>query len=463
MVVFLDVIEKALTGKPCSERDYDLKIFSTKLREVVKEYDIRYDPENLVPSDNSLADDIFKAAFDFYCEVGTYCKDTERIIKFNESEIKDGLRNAPSKIVFGEGVDAGALVPRKPEDRTPPWRFVGAGGVAVSSEDVFMGLVENYAKIPLANSITTPTLTRVNGIRIRPYSPLEILGAIRTIVLGREAIRRAGRPGLPIMNSIATADSAIALIAGLHPEYGLRPTDGYMVATLAELKTSFDLLNRACALMSLGLPTAAIFGPIFGGYCGGPEGTAVVTVAYHLMGALVYQAGWFLAFPIHIKHIASSMPELLWVASVYAQAISRNTHLLALYYDYTAAGPCTEMCLYEMAAQYTAAVTSGVSMETGGIAKGRREDYLTPVEPRFAAEVAYAVAGMKREDANEIVKNLASKYVDKIADPPIGMKYQECCDIKTGKPSRKCLNIYNMAKKELKDLGLDLGRTERGC
>jgi len=455
MVTFLDVVERALTGKPCSEREYDLKIFSTKLMEKVKEYDIRYDPQNLVPSDNSLADDVFKAALDFYCEVGTYCKDTERIIKFDENEARERLKTAPSKLTFGEGTDAGTLVPRKPEDKTLPWCFCGAGGVAVSSEQIFSKLVESYARIPIANSITTPALTRINGIRIRPESPLEILGAIRTVVLGREALRRAGRPGLPIMNAISTADSAIALIAGLHPEFGLRPTDSYMIATLAEMKTNFDLLNRACTLLSLALPIAALYGPIYGGYCGGPEGTAVATVAYHFMGALVYQAGWHLAFPIHVKYIASSIPELLWVASVYAQAISRNTHLLALYYNYTSAGPCTEMCLHEIAAQYTSAITSGVSMETGGIAGGKREDYLTPVEPKFTAEVAHAVAGLKREDANELVRKIVPTYVDKIANPPLGMKHQECCDFDTGKPSQKCWDVYSKVKKELTDLGLE--------
>ncbi|MFQ6001914.1 MAG: hypothetical protein ACE5LG_09660, partial [Anaerolineae bacterium] len=32
----------------------------------------------------------------------------------------------------------------------------------------------------------------------------------------------------------------------------------------------------------------------------------------------------------------------------------------------------------------------------------KHEDYLTPIEPKFAAEVAHATAGVKREDANEI-------------------------------------------------------------
>jgi hypothetical protein len=94
-------------------------------------------------------------------------------------------------------------------------------------------------------------------------------------------------------------------------------------------------------------------------------------------------------------------------------------------------------------------------METGGIAGGKREDYLTPVEPRFTAEVAHAAAGLKREDANELVKKLLPKYVDKIADPPLGMKHQECCDFDTGKPSQKCWDIYNKVKRELTDLGLE--------
>jgi len=456
MVTFMDVVERALSGKPCSERDYDLKIFSAKLREIVKEFDIKYDPENPIPSDDSLANDVFEAALKFYSEVGSYCTDTERIIRFDENEIKKRLKTMPSKITFGESLDSGTLIPRKPEDKTPPWLFVGAGGAAVTSEEILMRLVESYAKmIPMANAITTPALTHVNGIRIRPRSPLEILGAIRTVVLAREALRRAGRPGLPIMNCIGTAQSAVALLGGLHPNFGLRKTDGYMISCLAELKTNFDFLNRAAALLSIGVPIGAIFGPILGGYCGGPEGTVVTTVAYHLMGSLVYQASWFLPFPIHIKYIASSTPELLWVESVYAQAISRNTHLLSLYYNYTAAGPCTEMCLYEWAAEMITAIASGVSIETGEVAGGKYEDRVTPIEPKFAAEVAYASAGMKRTDANDMVKTLLSKYKDKIANPPLGMKYQECCDIKTGNPSAKCWDLYNKVKKELTDLGVE--------
>jgi len=349
------------------------------------------------------------------------------------------------------------MVPRKPEDKTPPWCFIGAGGAPVSSEEILLSLVQGYGSIPLADSITTPALTSVDGMRIRSNSPLEIYGAIRNAVLAREALRRAGRPGLPIMNALATAESAPSLIAALHPQYGLRPSDGYLMAALAELKVDFDRLNKACALSNLGARIVGEAGPVFGGYCGGPEGTAITAAAYHILGVLVYQATCHLVFPVHINYRCSTAPELSWVISTYGQAISRNTHLLSLNLTYTAAGPCTEMCLYEIAARVITAVVSGLSIEAVGVGKAMHEDHLTPIEPRFAAEVAHATAaaGIKREDANDIVKHLESLYRDKLSNPPMGMKYQECFDVKTGKPSRRCLEIYDKVKRELGDLGLE--------
>ena len=210
MVNSLEVMKRAITGPLCSERDYDLRIFSQKIREAIKEYNIKYDRETIIPSDDSLADDVFNAGLDFYCNVGTYCRDTERIIKFDENEAKEGLRFAPQKAVFGEGLDAGVLVPRQLEGKIPPWCFLGAGGAPVSSEEIFLSLVEAYALIPEINAVTTPALTSVGGVEIRPNSPLEILGTTRNAILAREAFRRAGRPGLPIMNALATATSAPA-------------------------------------------------------------------------------------------------------------------------------------------------------------------------------------------------------------------------------------------------------------
>jgi hypothetical protein len=450
----LNVTKRALTGPICSERDFDRKVFAPRLTEALKQCEIKFDPAVLIPTEDSMADDLFRAAMDFYGYVGTYCLDTERIIKFDEDEIREGLRNAPPQATFGEELDAGVFRARRPESQEPPWCFIGAGGAPVSSEEIFLSLVQGYGEIGLADAITTPELTMIDGVPIRVKTPLEVLGSIRNAILARDALRRAGRPGLPIMNALATAASDTALIAALHPIYELRPSDGYFVATMAELKTNYELMNKACVLTSLGARIGTLAGCVMGGYCGGPEGTALTVTAHHAHGTLVNQATYHLNHPAHMKYIANSGPEMLWVISMYAQAISRNTHLLSLSLNYTSAGPATAMALYEIAAQVITAVVSGVSIEAVGLARAVYVDHLTPIEPKFAAEVAHAAAGLKRNDANEIVKTLVKKYVDKIPNPPTGRRYQDCFDARTGKPSRECLENYASVKKELEDLGL---------
>src|SRR4030042_6450437 len=89
LVQILDVMRKALEGKPMSENDYQLRTFSPKVQEKRRQYRIKYDPENPVPSDDSLADDVFKAGFELMAEVGSYCITTGRVMSFSEQEIKE--------------------------------------------------------------------------------------------------------------------------------------------------------------------------------------------------------------------------------------------------------------------------------------------------------------------------------------------------------------------------------------
>jgi methylamine--corrinoid protein Co-methyltransferase len=449
-------MEKALNGKPMSETDYQLRVFAPKVQEKVKEHKIKFDPSNPIPNDNSLADDIFEAGMELLIDVGAYCTTSGRVISYTEAEIKNALRTAPSKVHFGEGRDRKALVNRKVGDKTPPWCLLGAGGGACSSDRSFLTLVEGYAEIPETNGITTPAITRVGGMRVRPASPLEILAAQRNAVLAREACNRAGRQGIPIMNSLATAESDIALAAAMHPKFGMRPSDGYMICCMDPMKVDFARLNKVAVALSLGGPIGMCFGPLLGGYSGGPEGTAVSNVAHHMMGILTYQSSWLLPFTIHLKYVASSPRDMLWVISTMGQAVSRNTHLLSLNLNYTTAGPCTPMCLFETSASVTAAVTAGLSIESLGVATNKHEDRTTPVEPRISAEVGHAVAGMKLSDANELVKKLLGKYESKLKAPPLGKSLYECWDPETRRPSKEYKGVIKAYKKTMSALGLEL-------
>lgn len=456
MVQILDVMEKALNGKPMSETDYQLRVFAPKVQEKVREHKIKFDPNTPIPNDGSIADDIFEAGMELLIDVGAYCTTSGRVISYTEAEIKNALRTAPSKVHFGEGKDRKALVNRKVGDKTPPWCLLGAGGGACSSDRSFLTLVEGYAEIPETNGITTPAITRVGGMRVRPASPLEVLAAQRNAVLAREACNRAGRQGIPIMNSLATAESDIALAAAMHPKFGMRPSDGYMICCMDPMKVDFARLNKVAVALSLGGPIGMCFGPLLGGYAGGPEGTAVSNVAHHMMGILTYQSSWLLPFTIHLKYVASSSRDMLWVISAMGQAISRNTHLLSLNLNYTTAGPCTPMCLFETSASVTAAVTAGLSIESLGVATNKHEDRTTPVEPRISAEVGHAVAGMKLTDANELVTKLLGKYESKLKEPPLGKSLYECWDPETRRPSKDYKGVIKAYKRSLADMGLEL-------
>jgi len=453
MVSFMEVIDRALKGPFCPEKDFDLKVFVPRLREVVKKYEIKYDPENPIPSDNDLADRVFKAGVEFYANVGTYCADTERIIRFTEEEIEEALVMAPSAPVFGEGKEAKALVARKPESHIPPYCFIGAGGAAVSNEELFASILEAYASfLPLADSITTPSIKAINGKTVRAGSPLEILACIRSSALAREALRRGGRPGLPIMNSIATAVSDTAKIAG--SQFGLRPSDGWLIGTMAEMKINFARLNEIAYVLALGGHVVAETAPILGGYCGGPEGVAVANVAYCLNCILAMKGSTQLTFPIHFNYGCSTTRDVLWSVSASSQAISRNSHFPFFILSYTSAGPMTEMCLYELAAAVMTSVVSGASIEFGGVAKATVVDHFTPMEPRLASEVAHGVVGMTRLQGNEIVKQLLAKYEEDIPQAPKGGKYQECWNIQSKEPKLEYLELYQKIKRELAEYGI---------
>jgi len=455
MISFAQVVERALNGPTCSERDFDLGFFVPNLRRVLKTYGIQYEPQNPIPADDDLADRVWAAAIDFLVETGVYCSDTERRILFTRDEIKGALEAGPRGTLFGEGTDAQGMPRRKPEDSIPPWCSVGAGGSPVSSEWNLLNLVKAYAENPLGDSVTTPSLTNVDGQRIVAGSPLGMEGAIRTMFLVREALRRAGRPGMPIVNGIATGVRAQEHVAG--HRFGIRQTDALEIGTYHEMKIDFDSLNKVSYSLSTGSLIFAENGVILGGLAGGPAGVAVVTTAYNPVDLLVLRGAVQHPFPTHFDLGTTSTRDTIWARSLANQAVTRNSTLPVVNIGYGGAGPMTRMIFYEFAAWVIGSVVSGGSIEAGGSAKGAAEDRTSPMEPVFASEVAHAVAGMSRKEANQIVGQLLPLYEDKLHDPPAGQKYQECCDVTSGVPNKDFVKLYREVRQEMVDrFGLKL-------
>lgn len=448
-------MKKAETGPISIEKDYDSKILRSALKRVIKEYGIKYDRDNLVPDDNSLADDLFKAAMDLYLETGTYCVNTHRQIKLEENEIKEGLKNAPSRITFGEGDDAREMTTRRIEDKKPPLCLT-SGGCEVS-EDIYVQVVQSYAQEPLADTVSGGfPLKTIFGMVPKAGAPAEILASMYNVIYAKEGTKRAKRPTVGFHNLLGSALSAEAYFAASQPDLGVRPTDGILIASLAELKTDYWQLSKALYYSQRkdDVLVGGVYVPLMGGYGGGPEGTAIVTLAHHLQGVLVHGVAYADYPPLHIRYSCSTAPETIWIASIVNQAISRNTHLLTASEAITAAGPCTEMVLQEISALSVAGAVSGCHINNASAAKSQYTDRESGMEGRMGCEIGHAATGMKRADANELVKELVAKYEKKLPNPPLGKTFQECYDLKTVKPTEEHENVYKRVKKELVELGL---------
>jgi len=449
---FVKNIEK---GKICLENDFDIKLLVPALQELVKAHDIKYDPELVIPADNGLADNVYEAALELCLKVGTYITDARRYVRFEEKDIEDALEQSPTELIFGEASDASVLTPRKVEDKKPPFCMFGAGSPV--SEDIYLAVLRSYAKERLANTFSGGIgLNSVNGVTIRGGSPSEVYAAILNAILVRQAAIDVGRPGIGIHNVIGSAESTAAIIASNRPEFGIRKTDGFLVASLPELKTDYERLNKVAHLLSSGNIIGALYGPIMGGYPGGPEGTAVVTVANAIQNSLIYRPHYHMCFPLHMTYLCNTTQELLWVISMVGQAISRNTRLLMAIAGELASGPCTHMALYEAAAYAITGTVSGLNLMAVEVAKNKYLDHCSGMEARMAAEAGHAASGMKREDANELVEEILKRYQDRIKDAPTGKSFQECYDLKTITPSSEYNSVYNTVIMDLKNLAFEI-------
>ena len=134
MLTIWEILDLAESGPYMAERDFDLKVVAKLCRELAKEYDIRFDPEKVIPDDDSLADDLYEAGFRLALEAGLYCLNTKRVIKFTEDQLREGIETAPHELVIGEGKDARLLYARKVEDKRRPTVFGGEAGAPLPEE-----------------------------------------------------------------------------------------------------------------------------------------------------------------------------------------------------------------------------------------------------------------------------------------------------------------------------------------
>ncbi|MDK2464641.1 MAG: monomethylamine:corrinoid methyltransferase, partial [Candidatus Korarchaeota archaeon] len=368
--------------------------------------------------------------------------------------VKEALRQLPEAYVMGEGKDRIVMRARKPEDTTPPVLHGGPTGTLCSEGDVYLKTLISYAKEPVVDSLGAGSLRTVNGVVIRTASPLNFRAARIGAEMAREALIRAGRPGLHI-NDVAVVVPE-AKLAALDPHRGIRPSDGLLVSQMVEFKVSLHHLSLVEHLLAYGCFISDLMTPIQGGYAGGPEGTAIVTVAEHLLGLMCYHAEYHFLSLTHMLTLNNTDRGGLWIVSIVGQALSRNTRILSAYDCYVSSGPGTDMILREVAAGGITASVSGIHLEGVGSAGGKLVDHATGLECRFLGEVGKSSAGLRRSEANEIVKELLKEYEDRLTSAPKGKTFQELYDMYKVEPKEEWRQKYEAAYRRIEGLGISI-------
>ena len=448
------ILEKADTGPILDEKVWDRQYISKKVQDLITKYNISWDEELFIPSDEALADRLFDAGWELALESGVLCISTKRQMVWERDELQSVVDRSPAELVVGDGTDAVKIKFRMPEQASRVTIIGGAYGTLIE-EELFSAMVESYAKEPLLDIIEPPSIPTALGRTIRIKSPWEAIAARREADLALEAVKRAGRPGVCIGAAATSGSEIIELAATSYNAY--RQTDWHHASFISENKVSYADLTRAVHFYQTGSVAHTFCDPIYGGYLGGKYGVAIGCVAGCILLRACLIGDTVNAGPSHTHLSCDTHPDMLTAQALSYQALSRNTHLLNSVHIRPAHGPGVRELLYEVATMAIAGVTSGVDyIKSVQSATGRHMGHTSPLEARLCAQVAHAIEGMTRAEGNAIVKKLVPKYRDGLAAPDIGKHFREVYNLNTLEPTLEWLQVYEEVIAELKMLGLPL-------
>ena len=448
----LSVLDKAENGPVIEEKEWDFKYINQTIKELVKKYEIHWENEVMVPSDDSLADRLFLAGMEMARQVGLYCLETRRQMKWSQDELEFILSTAPGEEILGLGSDRVTIRHRLPDEHTPITTVGGPYGTPVP-EELFVPIMVSYAQEKVLDYIDNATLTTTHGRPIKAGSAWEAVGCWQEAQMSFEVLERVGRPGMPI-GCAEDSPSAIGELATT-TFGGFRLTDWHHASLIAELKVSTAELIKAIHYQHTGASSHNFYNPIFGGYVGGAAGLAVANVAGVLLMKAVFNGTTFNPGPSHAHLSCNTFPAMIPSLALGFQAISRNTRLLTSSFPRPVAGPCTKELLYEVAAMAVATVPSGISILEGiQSAAGRIEGHVTGLEARFLAQVGRACQGLTRKEADPLVRKLVPLYADKqkLGTAMAGKHFTQAYDVKTLQPTREWQAIYEQVCLEVEDI-----------
>jgi methylamine---corrinoid protein Co-methyltransferase len=454
--ILLNSLDKAEQGPVLNEKDWDLQYISQTVSGLVKKYGITWDQDDpIVPWDDDFADRVFQAGMELALETGVFCLDTKRQMLWSQDELDRILVGSPKKVTAGAGDDAVEVFARRPDDDTRVAIFGGPWGVAVP-EELYPAYIESYAREPVFDLVENATLLSTHGRMIRAGSPWEAVAGWQEAQMALQAVSRAGRPDVALGTTEIATTEVGELAATTYGGY--RPTDIHHAAFISEQKVSYDNLTKAMHIAHTGSLSEVYFNPMYGGFMGGGPGVAVAIVSGMLLVRACFMGTFCNSGPTHVHLDCSTHPDLVTATALAFQGLARNTNLMTSPFVRPTTGPGTREIFYESAALTFAAVVSGASLiDCVQSATGNNQMHATPLEARFCGELAHAVEGMTRKDADPIVRWLVEQYEHIQGEGLIGQPFTEVYDLGTLQPTNKWYREYESVCKEIQaEFGIEL-------
>ena len=449
----LEIMQRSENGPFMKEAEYDMSL-ARKTAELVRKYAIKFDPQVLVPSDDEMTDRLYQAALELFLEVGVYNQSTERRILFSRDEVEVAVATAPNTVTLGCGKDSIVERHRDIESLIPCRMHSGPTGTPCS-EQYHPLILQACAQEPLVDCLGSGSIATYQGRLIIPASPTEILASRKEAAVARQAVLKAGRPGMHIQD-VAVPLTCAGKLSSIDQQFGLRPTDGLLVSQLPELKTNYDQLSRVAFMQAVGMHIIDLMTPLVGGLGGGAPGTAIVTVASHMLGVLCYNVSYHFMGHMNLQWSHNTDRFGLWVQSVAGQALARNTPMVAVNDLYTRSGLGTPEVLWEVAAGAIVGAVSGLNQHGVGATCGTKTDHTSGLEARFQAQVAHAATGLTRLQANELVLECLAHYEHTLSNPAPGKPFSELYNTDSLELGQEWLDIYHQVCQELTHMGLDV-------
>lgn len=455
MVDFIEVIRRSENGPFISERDFDIEVIFKTTRALQKKYGVKYNRKELITLDPEMADGAFRAGLELAETAGIFCLNTSRQIKFTREELLTALRTAPRALHIGSGKDQRLIQAAEWGRPRKPFIWAGFSGAPLTEEQ-YRASIRSYIREPLVDALGHGSLYCIDGVEVRSDSPMEVRATRQEMMYIREALAREGRPGMPFIGG-ESSTTGLGDLAVMNPDY-MPPGSFHFVPTLNELKINYRNLARVMANLEYGVYNINLVDAIIGGYGGGAEGAAIITIAAFILGLVVCQASISLCHPTHNKWVSTSPPESIWGENIVGQAFARNAPLIIIGDVWTSAGTGTRDILQEIAAISITKSLTGNNPHGVGATNGKYP-HGSGLDARWMAETALAVYNHKLSLArgNEIVCALVERYEGKFADPDLGKPYDQVYDTVRVAPLPWFQELYDENKRAFaRDFDLEM-------